>query len=72
MQEMSMAMWLPFHSSSRDKRDLDVVREHHQFLWDEEEDDPNASWSAAFCQHSAQRLSFFQSIQGKKIGQEVL
>ncbi|ELU18618.1 hypothetical protein CAPTEDRAFT_105775, partial [Capitella teleta] len=25
--------------SSRDKRDIDVVREHHQFLWDEEEED---------------------------------
>ncbi|ELU09729.1 hypothetical protein CAPTEDRAFT_127161, partial [Capitella teleta] len=25
--------------SSLDKRDIDVVREHHQFLWDEEEED---------------------------------
>ena len=29
--------------SSRDKRDIDVIREHHQFLWDED-DDANQSW----------------------------
>ncbi|GFO20114.1 protein fra10ac1 homolog [Plakobranchus ocellatus] len=29
--------------TSRDKNDFDVVREHHQFLW-EEEDDASLSW----------------------------
>ena len=24
--------------TSRDKRDMDVIRENHQFLWEEEED----------------------------------
>merc|ERR1712168_796821 len=25
--------------TSRDKRDIDVIRENHQFLWDEDDDD---------------------------------
>ena len=25
--------------SSKDKRDIDVIRENHQFLWDEDDDD---------------------------------
>ncbi|BFZ01593.1 hypothetical protein BsWGS_04632 [Bradybaena similaris] len=29
--------------TSKDKRDIDVIREHHQFLWDES-DEANKSW----------------------------
>ena len=29
--------------SSRDRTDLDVIRENHKFLWTEE-DDPDESW----------------------------
>ena len=30
--------------SSRDKTDLDVIRENHQFLWDEDEEDETKTW----------------------------
>ncbi|ESO86559.1 hypothetical protein LOTGIDRAFT_129046, partial [Lottia gigantea] len=30
--------------SSRDKRDIDVIRENHQFLWDEEDDNSDSTW----------------------------
>lgn len=29
--------------SSKDKRDIDVIKEHHRFLWNEE-DDPDETW----------------------------
>ncbi|XP_050396962.1 protein FRA10AC1 homolog [Patella vulgata] len=30
--------------TSRDKRDSDVIRENHQFLWEDEDDDSQLSW----------------------------
>ena len=30
--------------SSNDKTDLDIIRSEHRFLWDEEEDKPDATW----------------------------
>ncbi len=30
--------------SSNDKTDIDIIRNEHRFLWDEEEDVPNETW----------------------------
>jgi hypothetical protein len=30
--------------SSNDKTDIDIIRNEHRFLWNEEEDVPNETW----------------------------
>lgn len=36
---MKYKMYINYFSySSRDKRDIDIIRENHRFLWDESDD----------------------------------
>ena len=37
-----------FYSSSKDKRDIDVIKEHHQFLWEDEDDEPDTWFVEVF------------------------
>jgi hypothetical protein len=30
--------------SSRDRNDMDVIRENHKFVWDDEDDDSEDNW----------------------------
>jgi hypothetical protein len=34
--------------STNDKTDIDIIRNEHRFLWDEEEDAPGETWYREF------------------------
>jgi len=41
---------------SRDKRDIDVIREHHKFLWDEEAEGGEESWETQLARRYYNKL----------------